>query len=95
MGEHTEEHESSDETMTPITNTERIELKRRGTSDGLRVPAEWKHTLPELKPPSPGMSIFFDATVMRDSNGRIFIVFAKVKTDIKEFVNGEKDKTET
>lgn len=58
-----------------ISNTEKIELKRSGTSNVLRVPAQWRRSFPQLAGP-----IIFDARVERDGDGRIYLVFEKERS---------------
>lgn len=61
-----------------ISNTERVEVKRSGTSDTLRIPAHWRRSFMELK----GSKLLFDAFIEKDSHGSIFIVFKKVNVDL-------------
>jgi hypothetical protein len=63
----------SEEEREIISNKEKIELKRSGTSDMLRVPAAWRQSFPQLA----GPNIIFEAYVERDLDGRIFLVFKK------------------
>ena len=59
-----------------ISNKEKIELKRSGSSDMLRVPANWRRSFPQLQ----GANIIFEAHVERDMHGRIFLVFQKERS---------------
>lgn len=56
-----------------LTSSEQIELKRKGTSDFLRVPAKWRNTFKKLQG-----HLTFDATLQEDPNGALYIVFKKV-----------------
>lgn len=56
-----------------ISETERIELKRSGGSDSLRVPANWRRSFRQLKG-----SLVFDAHIER-ARGKILLVFEKVE----------------
>lgn len=57
-----------------LTAPKRTEIRRSGTSDVLTVPAEWRKTIPALQGP-----VLVDARVERTYDGRILIVFEKVK----------------
>lgn len=59
-----------------ISNKEEVALKHYGTSVGLRVPAIWRRSFPQLQ----GANIIFEAHVERDIYGRIFLVFQKERT---------------
>ncbi len=63
----------TEKTKEVLTNTEKIELKKSGTSYSLRVPMQWKKTLPCLR----GSPLIFDAHVEKDDNGKILFVFEK------------------
>jgi hypothetical protein len=56
-----------------LSTTKKIELKRSGNSDMLRLPASWRDAFPQLS----GPRIIFEAHVERDLDGRIFLVFQK------------------
>lgn len=55
-----------------LTEKERIELKHKGGSNFLRLPAAWLQSIPQLT-----KTMVFDATVQRE-DGKIMIVFEKV-----------------
>ncbi len=57
-----------------LTAPEKIELKRYGTSESLRIPRSWRKALPQLQG-----DLLFEARVERDGNGKVFIVFEKVR----------------
>lgn len=57
-----------------LTAPEKIALKKSGTSESLRVPASWRRTIPALQGP-----LLFEARVEKDENGRIYVVFEKVR----------------
>lgn len=59
-----------------LTTPEQITLKRKGTSDFLRVPAKWRKSIKGLQGP-----LIFDATLKRDESGVIYIVFKKVNNN--------------
>lgn len=63
-----------EKTREVLTNNERIELQRRGTSDFLRIPAHWRRALRTLQ----GSPLIFNAYVEKDGSGKVFIVFEKV-----------------
>jgi antitoxin component of MazEF toxin-antitoxin module len=58
-----------------LTNPERIEAKKTGGSEVVRIPASWIKTIPQLKG-----HLVFDMHVERDKNGKIYIVSERVKT---------------
>jgi len=60
-----------------ITKSERIELKRKGTSDFLRVPAKWRHSFRKLQG-----KLTFDATYEEDENGVPYLIFKKVREEL-------------
>ena len=58
---------------------QKIELKRKGTGDFLRVPADWRNTIPGLQG-----HLVFDATVEKDEYGIIYLVFKKVSEPCRQ-----------
>lgn len=67
---------SKNEKNESITQPETIPIQRKGTSDFLRIPAKWRQTIRGLQG-----HLEFDATVERDEDGILCLVFRKVKKD--------------
>jgi len=63
-----------EEKREQLTTSETIDLKRKGSSDYLRVPATWRASIKGLQG-----KLKFEAKVERDENGILYIIFKKVK----------------
>ena len=67
------EKEKAEKEREILSTVEKIQVKRSGNSDVLRVPASWRDSFPQLAVDP----LIFEAHVERDLNGRIYLVFRK------------------